>query len=574
MLHTITLKISKLLVVIALVIFAAGASAFNFNRAYRSITENDLAGHTAILASDRFEGRAPGGVGEKLTLAYLERQYRRMGYLPLNQGSYVQKVPLIEIVGSDVSLTIPNLPLVYKSDFVATSRHITESISVTDAELVYVGYGINAPEYQWNDYDGIDVKGKIVVALVNDPGFATGDSELFQGKTMTYYGRWTYKYEEASRQGAAGIFIIHEDAAASYPWSVVEGGWSGPQFDLVRSDNNAKRVKVEGWLSTSAAQKLFENNKLDYAQQLESAKSREFKALSLGATASVSLTNTIKESASRNFIATLPGAGNSEEHIIYMGHWDHMGKNDDLEGDKIYNGAQDNASGISGLIEIAEAFTMLKKRPARSITFIAMAAEEQGLLGSAYYAENPIIPLDKTIAAINMDSLNLAGQVKDLMVIGFGKSELETYLAIAAKKQNRALSQETNPAAGSFYRSDHFNFAKKGVPALYARGGTAARTEELETKRQENLKKLGACYHQPCDEVAPFWDYSGAVDDLRIFFDVGHQLATSQAYPNWYESAEFRRARDAYMNKASTPSEEVESPESSISTEATESDNS
>lgn len=509
---------------------------------YNSINAKELAEHIKTLASDEFGGRAPSSEGEKLTLDYLTKHFTALGYEPGNGDSFLQEVPLVSLeADSDMVLSIGGKDYQYKKDMVMGSSRISEQEGIENSELVFVGYGVNAPEYNWNDYEGLDVKGKTVVMLVNDPGFATKDPALFTGDAMTYYGRWTYKYEEASRQGAAGAIIIHETAPASYPWSVVENSWSGEQFGFQKENNNMDRVAVEGWVTTDVAKELFIKAGLDF----ETAKANAAKGaynIDMGdLTASVNVKNTIKKSVSYNFIATLPGSEKADEHVIYSAHWDHLGTDTTRKGDQIYNGAHDNATGTAGLIEVAEAFTKLPKHPARSMTFLAVTAEEQGLLGSKYYAANPVIAADKTVANINMDSLNLLGKVKDMNVVGIGKSQMDDFLAKAAKEQGRTIAGDPKPSSGGYYRSDHFAFANMGVPAMYAGGGTVAADEQTAAYRKRMSLVLRGCYHQPCDRYRDEWDLSGAVQDLQLFYKVGFDISEQAQWPKWYENSEFQR---------------------------------
>ncbi|WP_419148196.1 M28 family metallopeptidase [Pseudoalteromonas 'SMAR'] len=514
----------------------------DLDTAYNSINDAQLRAHIKTLASDEFGGRAPSTKGEELTLAYLTKHFKALGYEPGNGNSFLQEVPLVSLEADpNMSLEIGGKSYQYKKDMVMGSARISELEAINDSELVFVGYGVNAPEYNWNDYEGLDVEGKTVVMLVNDPGFANPDSGLFTGEAMTYYGRWTYKYEEASRQGAAGAIIIHETAPASYPWSVVENSWSGPQFGFDKENNNMDRVAVEGWITVDVAKELFEKAGLDFETAKQKAAQGAYHVDMGDLTASVTVKNTIKKSTSYNFIATLPGSEKPDEHIIYSAHWDHLGIDPNRKGDQIYNGAHDNASGTGGMIEVAEAFTKLPNRPDRSMTFLAVTAEEQGLLGAKYYAANPVIPADKTVANINMDSLNLLGKVKDISVVGIGKSELDGILAAAAKQQDRDVSGDPRPAAGGYYRSDHFAFANMGVPAMYAGGGTEARDEATATYRKRMGLVLRGCYHQPCDRYREEWDLSGAVQDLQLFFKVGYDVSQQEAWPKWNKTAEFQR---------------------------------
>ena len=512
------------------------------NKGYNSINAQQLAEHVKVLASDEFGGRAPSSKGEELTLAYLTKEFKKIGYQPGNGDSFLQEVPLVSLEADpNMVLSIGGKDYQYKKDMVMGSSRISESESIKDSELVFVGYGVNAPEYNWNDYEGLDVKGKTVVMLVNDPGYATKDPTLFTGDAMTYYGRWTYKYEEASRQGAAGAIIIHETAPASYPWSVVENSWSGEQFGFQKENNNMDRVAVEGWVTTDVAKELFSKAGLDFDTAKANAAKGAYHVDMGDLTASVAVKNTIKKSVSYNFIATLPGSEKADEHIIYSAHWDHLGTDKNRKGDQIYNGAHDNATGTAGLIEVAEAFASLPKHPSRSMTFLAVTAEEQGLLGSKYYAAHPVIPANKTVANINMDSLNLLGKVKDISVVGLGKSQMDSLLEVAAKAQGRTVSGDPKPSSGGYYRSDHFAFANMGVPAMYAGGGTEALDEETANYRKRMSLVLRGCYHQPCDRYRDEWDLSGAVQDLQLFYQVGFDISEQPQWPKWDASSEFQR---------------------------------
>ncbi|MFU2508954.1 M28 family metallopeptidase [Pseudoalteromonas sp. ASV78] len=512
------------------------------SKGYNSINAEQLAEHVKVLASDEFGGRAPSSKGEELTLAYLTTEFKKLGFQPGNGDSFLQEVPLVSLEADpDMVLNIGGKAYQYKKDMVMGSSRISEQQSIKDSELVFVGYGVNAPEYNWNDYAGLDVTGKTVVMLVNDPGFATKDPALFTGDAMTYYGRWTYKYEEASRQGAAGAIIIHETAPASYPWSVVENSWSGEQFGFQKENNNMDRVTVEGWVTADVAKELFTKAGLDFETAKANAAKGAYHVDMGDLTASVAVKNTIKKSISYNFIATLPGSEKADEHIIYSAHWDHLGTDKNRKGDQIYNGAHDNATGTAGLIEVAEAFASLPKHPSRSMTFLAVTAEEQGLLGSKYYAANPVIPANKTVANINMDSLNLLGKVKDISVVGLGKSEMDSLLAVAAKAQGRTVSGDPKPSSGGYYRSDHFAFANMGIPAMYAGGGSEALDEETANYRKRMSLVLRGCYHQPCDRYRDEWDLSGAVQDLQLFYQVGFDISEQAQWPTWNKNSEFQR---------------------------------
>mgnify|MGYP003625772085 FL=1 len=513
----------------------------DFTLAYQSITDATLKAHTKTLSSDEFEGRSPTSKGEKITLDYLVSNFKQMGYEPGNGDSYLQAVNLLEMTASPaMTMTIGNNTFEYKKGMIASTKREKTQVNVKDSDVVFVGFGVNAPEYDWNDYAGLDVKGKTVVILVNDPGFENPDSGKFQGNTMTYYGRWTYKYEEASRQGAAAAIIVHETAPASYGWSVVANSWSGPQYSLVSENGNADRVAVEGWLSNDAAKKVFADAGLDFAQEKAKALVSPYHS-NLKQKATITVNSTMKKSVSHNVIATLPGSQTPEEHIIYSAHWDHLGKDENKKGDQIYNGAHDNATGTATALAIAKAYKELTVAPKRSVTFLIVTAEEQGLLGSLYYAEHPIIALDKTVANINMDAMNVLGRTKDVSVVGMGKSELETYLAKAAKRQDRVLTQESRPEAGSYYRSDHFSFAKQGVPALYAKGGNTPIDEQTADYKKRTKVLITGCYHQVCDQFRENWDFSGVREDSQLLFEVGYDLAQSSDWPKWNAASEFQR---------------------------------
>ncbi len=533
-------------------LFAACGGDAQLEAALDTITAEELAADVQVLSSDAFEGRAPASAGEDSTINYLKTRFEAVGAEPGNGDSYFQEVPLVSITADpSASLQIRGrgntMRFRYADEFVAWTKRVVDSERIRNSELVFVGYGIVAPENDWNDYEGLDVTGKTVVILVNDPGFATQDTALFNGNTMTYYGRWTYKFEEAARQGAAGAFVIHETEPASYPWATVRNSWTGPQFALVADDNNMSRVAVEGWLSSETAESVFERAGFDYDSLKTAAEQPGFQGVSLGLNASVSLRNTVVRSVSNNVIAVVPGSDRADEYIVFTAHWDHFGKNESLEGDQIFNGAMDNATGISALIELAQAFVNLEERQSRSIVFMAVTAEEQGLLGSSYYATNPVYPLDKTVAAMNMDALNILGPMNDVSIVGYGNSELDGYLIEAAAHQNRVVIPEARPEAGSYYRSDHFSFAKVGVPALYANPGTDHKVHGPAWAKQRRDEYSANHYHQPSDEYDANWDLSGAVDDIRVYFRVAYQIANETTFPNWSEGTEFKAIRDQMM---------------------------
>lgn len=522
--------------------------------ALAAISADSLHAEIAVLAADSLGGRAPGTPGEEKTIRFLTEEFEALGLEPGNDESWTQEVPLVSLTPDpDMALEISGdggaEALEYKIDFVATTEQVVESISLEGSEFVFVGYGIVAPEYGWNDYEGVDVEGKTVVILVNDPGYATEDASLFNGRAMTYYGRWTYKYEEAARQGAAGALIVHRTGPAGYPWGVVENGWSGPQFGLAEA-GDAPLVDVGGWITEEVARETFARAGLEFDALDQAALSADFTAVPLGLTASITIENTIERSESPNFLAVLEGAERPDEYVIYTAHYDHFPIDPSLEGDSIYNGARDNASGTAGLIEIARAFVAAAgagQPPARSVMFLAVTAEEQGLLGSAYYATHPVVPLEKTAAVINMDALNTWGATNDVTVVGLGNSELDDYARTAAEAQGRTIIPDPEPEKGFYFRSDHFEFAKQGVPALYTDPGIDMVEGGEERGRAELVAYNEERYHQVDDELTPDWDLSGAMQDLELFFRVGWAIANEARWPNWSEESEFRAARDEMM---------------------------
>ncbi len=507
--------------------------------------------HVAVLASDSLEGRMPFTNGEAKTIAYLSEQFSELGLEPGNGDSFFQEVPLVGINSvpqGSLAFTAPgkSLELKYPDDFVAVSRRAVPEVALRNSELVFAGFGINAPEFDWNDYEGLDVRGKTVLVLVNDPGFA--DSTLFRGKNMTYYGRWTYKYEEAARQGAAGVLIIHETAPASYGWNVVKGGWSQPRLYLAAGDNNLSRAAAEGWITRDAAGRLFDLAGLSADLMAEAGK-RGFKAVPMHLRTAVTLRNTISRSVSHNVIARWPGTDRADECIIYTAHWDHFGIGEKVNGDSVYNGAADNASGTAALLEIARAFARAPEKPLRSVVFLAVTAEEQGLLGSEYYASHPVYPVDKTVANINVDVLQPFGRMKDVIVVGKGQSELDEYVEAAARKQDRYTRGEPDPSGGFYFRSDHFNFAKAGIPALYIENGSDSREHGEAWGKARKDEYNSQRYHSPADEYTPDWDISGIVEDMRLIFAVGYRLSTENTFPAWKQGSEFKAIREKQVSK-------------------------
>ena len=515
-----------------------------------AISVETLKNVTRTLADDSFEGRAPATPAEDKTIAYIADRFANAGLQPGNRGGWYQQVPLVEITsdpGPGIAISGGKAPLAfaYKQDMVVATYQVQPRIEVKDSDIVFVGYGINAPERGWNDYEGVDVRGKTVLILVNDPDWQTPTLDgPFGGRAMTYYGRWTYKYEEAARQGAAAALIVHDSEPAAYGWNVVGSSWTGPQLQMDDPGGHMDQSKAIGWLTNDAARRLMAAAGQDLDALSSAAKQRGFKAVPLGLKASLTLANKIRRQASRNVIGILPGKARPDEYVLYSAHWDHLGRCEPVNGDDICNGAVDNATGVAALVALAEAYRKAGP-PERSVIFLALTAEESGLLGSEYYAANPVYPLARTVGGVNMDALNVFGETRDVVVVGGGKSELEEILMRAAAAQNRTVVPEPTPEKGFFYRSDHFSFAKQGVPMIYAESGEDMVNGGIAAGRAAAEDYTAHRYHQPDDEYDPAWDWSGAVRDLQLFYAIGRELADSDAWPNWYPTAEFRAARDA-----------------------------
>jgi Zn-dependent M28 family amino/carboxypeptidase len=513
--------------------------------------------HTRVLSSDEYEGRAPGTKGEELSVRYLADQFQKAGLKPGNtDGTYFQKVPLVGITPRPAPLVFKKgaqqQTLKWKDDVVAWTKHVAPSASLANSELVFVGYGVVAPEFNWDDYKGVDVKGKTIVMLVNDPPVPDPnnpselDPKTFGGKAMTYYGRWTYKYEIAAQKGAAGAVIVHETGPAGYGFNVVQGK-TGEQFDLVTPDKNLGRAAIEAWITLDQAKALLKSAGQDFDALKQQAATRDFKPVPLGVTASMTIDNTLRTIDSRNVLGVLPGADPKvkDEYVVYTAHWDHFGRN----ADGVFHGAEDDALGCAALIEMARVFTKLSSPPRRSILFLAVTAEEQGLLGSQYYTVTPIYPIAKTVANINMDSWNVHGRTKDLRLVGFGASDLDDYARDAAAEQGRVVHGDAEPEKGFYYRSDHFNFAKEGVPALDPESGADYIGKPPEYARQVRDEWTEQRYHTPKDIVLPDWDLSGTNEDLRVFFAVGYRVAQADKFPEWKPGNEFRTKREAMLRK-------------------------
>lgn len=536
---------------------AATAPAAVSTHAFTSaITATDFGELVKQLASDEFEGRAPGSNGEELTVNYIRDQMQRIGLQPGNGDSWFQDVPMTETTADpDTVLKIQRNgaaeELKFGTDMVIGTRTGQPQIRIDNSEMVFVGYGVDAPEQDWNDYEGQDWKGKTVVMFVNDPGFHTNDAQLFDGKRMTYYGRWTYKFEEAARKGAAAALIVHDTAGASYGWDVVKNSWGGAQYDLPAAEDKEPRLQAQGWISADAARRLFAEAGLDLDKAYSDANKRGFKPQPLQASLSLDLKSTIAEKKSRNVVGVLPGGQRADEAVLYMAHWDHLGKHEGQEGDNIYNGAVDNATGVAGILEIADAMAHQATPPERSVVFLAVTLEESGLLGSQYYVNHPSFPLDKIAGVINIDAMSVSGRTRDMTVTGFGSSQLEDILKPLADAQKRTLRAETSVQSGFYFRSDHFNFAKAGVPALYAGGGEDLREGGIDAGRRAAEAYGKERYHGPKDEYDPLtWKLDGTVEDLELLYGVGKQLASGDAWPNWYEGNPFKAPRDAMMKAA------------------------
>ena len=515
-----------------------------------AFSADSLKQHVAVLASDAFMGRKPFTEGETKTVNYLKQQYAIAGLEPGNGNSYFQDVPMVNIstiAAPSMQVASPQGNFTFKGfdDYVVWTEKTDPLVTLSNTELVFAGYGVVAPEYNWNDYAGLDVKGKVVLVMVNDPGYNSGDTTLFKGKTMTYYGRWTYKFEEAARQGAKGCLIIHNTAGASYPFSVVQNNWNGSRLHLDNRGKNIPYCDLVGWVTGSSANRLLAAAGLD-STILAGADQRGFKGRSMQVRISTSIQVKSVYNLSHNVIGKITGTTRKEEYIIYSAHWDHLGVGQpDETGDSIYNGALDNASATAGLLELARAFNNLKTKPERTIVFLAVTAEEQGLWGSAYYAQNPVYPAAKTVANINMDEINAFDKTNDIVVVGKGQSDLEDILQEEAEKAGRYVSYESHPEAGYYYRSDHFNFAKAGIPALYTNMGIDVVGKGKAYGQQKEDEFTEKHYHRPSDEFDPAtWTMAGGMEDLKLMFQVGKRLAWGAATPGWKTGSEFKAVRE------------------------------
>ena len=520
-----------------------------------AITAQGFRAYDKAISSDFMDGRKPGTVGGKRATSWIVAQFKKLGLQPGNHGSWFQTVPTVSTTLENqdkIKLDVAEGGGTQSFDFGKDTMDVTlqakPKIDIKDSPIVFVGYGIDAPNWHWNDYKGLDVKGKTVVVLVNDPGYATGDPKLFKGNAMTYYGRWTYKYEEAARQGAAMCLIVHtSDGAAGYPWTVVKNSWSGPQLALPPSEDPGPRLPVAGWLTADAAQRLFAKAGLDFDKLKDEAAKPGFKPVALKATASITLHNKIGHGSANNVLGLLKGSQHPDQVVIYSAHWDHFGEDDKLKGDKIFNGAVDNGAGVSEMLEIAGAFAKQKPAPKRSILFLATTLEESGLLGSLYYTKHPVFPLDKTVADVNMDMPIVIGPTRNMQIVGNGQSQLENMLKAVLKQQDRYAIPDQSPAAGMYFRADHFSFAKAGVPAIYTMtgndkidGGTAVGSKEIADYTAHR-------YHTPYDNFNPKWDFRGVAEDAQALYEVGSELSLGDEWPQWYKDSAFRSKREKMM---------------------------
>jgi len=510
------------------------------------LSEEDILPHLEELSDDRYMGRMPFGPGDQLTVDYLVEQCKKMGLKPGNGDSYTQSVPMVEITstptdGMTINTSSGRSEYTFGKDYVIHCQKTVDEVDIDNAEMVFCGYGISDPASGWNDFAGIDMNGKIAVVLVNDPGFGGEDSTFFKGDVMTYYGRWTYKYEEADRQGARGLLIIHETNSAGYPWFVVQSSWTGPQLGLEK-ESVQNGADIKGWIQLDMAKEVFSNAGQNLSQLIKKARTSGFEPIPLNATLSTALTNVYKTDESDNVIAYVEGGVEPEEYVLYSAHWDHIGVGAAVNGDSIYNGALDNASGTATVLAIADNLSRQTAPPDRSVLFTFVTAEEQGLLGSEYYALNPTVPINQIVANVNVDGCNPNGRMKDFQIVGYGHSDMDKIAASELEKQGRYVLPDQEPGKGYFFRSDHFNFAKVGIPALFGEGGYDHETHGIEYGKKKKEEYTAQNYHAPSDEYdAESWDMGGVVQDAQLYYNVGWRLANSEEWPQWSETSEFRR---------------------------------
>jgi Zn-dependent M28 family amino/carboxypeptidase len=542
-------------------LFAVDELTLRLEPALEAITPDGLLAHIKVLASDEFEGRAPGTKGEELSVKYITDQFKQIGLKPGNpDGAYTQEVPLAGIKSEPrMSFVIGDkaIDLKYPDDFIASSARLQPEIKIDNCDVVFVGYGVVAPEYGWNDYKGVDVRGKTLLMLIGDPPIPDPkdpsklDEKIFKGKTMTYYGRWTYKYEIAAQKGAAAAVIIHQTESAGYPYSVVRTSWGKENYEIDSSNKNAEAVDARCWITFDTAKKLLAVCGQDFDRLRKSAITKEFRPVVLNAKADIDINQQLRSFKSHNVVGKLEGSDPKlrDEYVIYTAHWDHLGRHPELQGDQISNGAIDNASGVASVIELAAAFTKLNPPPQRSVLFMATTAEEAGLLGAKYYAEHPLYPLDKTLADINIDTVNPWGKTRDIEDLSDNNSTLDDLLAAAAKHNGRVMTPNSEPEKGNFYRADHFEFSKRTVPSLYTRGGKDFIGKPPNFGQQKRDDYTAHHYHQVSDEVDPNWDLSGAVQDIQLLFEVGYEVANGDRFPEWKPDTEFKAKRDAMLKK-------------------------
>jgi Zn-dependent M28 family amino/carboxypeptidase len=539
----------------------ASASPSVPKQAADAITADDLLKHIKVLASDEYEGRAPGSKGEELSVKYIYEQFKALDLEPGNpNGTYIQEVPLAGITTAPTAsfaVGDKKTELKFPEDYVASSARLQSEIKSENTDIVFVGYGVVAPEYGWDDYKDVDVRGKTILMLINDPAIpdpadpAKLDEKMFKGSAMTYYGRWTYKYEIAAQKGAAAAVIIHETVPAAYPYSVVMSSWAKENFEIDAADKNAGAVQVRSWITLDVAKKLLVDCGQDFDALKKKALTKDFRPVALKAKANFVLKQTVRPFKSQNVVAKLEGSDPElkDEWVLYSAHWDHLGRHQELKGDQIFNGAADNASGVGGLIELATAFVKFEPAPKRSVLFVATTAEEAGLLGAKYYAEHPLYPLEKTLADINMDGLSLWGKTRDIEDISFGNSDLDDMLDAATKGQGRVMNPNSQPEKGTFYRADNFEFSKVGLPSLYTGAGRDVIGKPPGFGQQKKDEYVAKHYHQPSDEVNAEWDLAGAAEDLRLLLEIGYQVANGEKFPEWKAGTEFKAKRDAMMKK-------------------------
>jgi Zn-dependent M28 family amino/carboxypeptidase len=542
-------------------VFAADLPALPPKAASDAINAADLLKHIKVLASDEFEGRAPGSKGEELSVKYISDQFKALGLKPGNpNGSYTQEVPLAGITTvPTASFTVggKTITLKFPDDYVASSARLQPEVKAENSDIVFVGYGIVAPEYGWDDYKDVDVKGKTILMLINDPPIPDPadptklDPKMFKGRAMTYYGRWTYKYEIAAQKGAAAAVIIHETEPAAYPYSVVRTSWAKENFEIDAANKNMDAVPVRSWITLDVAQRLLTESGLDFDSLKKTAMTKEFRPVAIAAKANFDLKQTVRSFKSRNVVGKIDGSDPKlkDEWIIYTAHWDHLGRHQELKGDQIFNGALDNASGVATILEIAKAYKKLPTPTKRSVLVMAPTAEEAGLLGAKFYANNPLYPLEKTLADINVDGASAWGKTKDIEDTSDGNSTLDDMLGDAASRHGRVLKPNSQPEKGSFYRADHFEFSKLGVPSLYPGVGKDVIGKPPGFGMEKRNEYIAKHYHQPSDEVDPAWDLSGAAEDAVLLFEVGYQVANGDKYPEWKPGTEFKAKRDEMMKK-------------------------